>query len=178
MQDKSTQKLTARDFAIIAHGDQRYNGEPYVVHLDEVAAVLREFGVTDPTLIDAAYLHDVLEDTSVRHWDLAVKFPCSYWLVRVVTDQPGINRKERKAATYPKIAANPGATTLKLADRIANTRRAIKERPRLLQMYRDEYPDFRKALRVVGENDEMWICLDDLWSKTGDALDEISRKKQ
>lgn len=174
---QSIQKtISARDFAILAHGTQLYNGEPYVVHLDEVVAVLREFGVTDEALISAGYLHDVLEDTEVTRRNVAEIFHRSYGMVYAVTDSRGANRKERKAATYPKIAAYPGATTLKLADRIANMRRCLIHNDSRLQMYRDEYPDFRKALRVAGEDDAMWICLDDLWSKTGDALD--LRKKQ
>jgi len=40
----------ARAFAIAAHGDQKYGrGEgarPYVAHLDEVAAVLRQLGAS------------------------------------------------------------------------------------------------------------------------------------
>lgn len=32
--------IKARDFAIIAHGNQKYGDQPYVVHLDEVFNVL------------------------------------------------------------------------------------------------------------------------------------------
>jgi len=31
---------SARDFAIKAHGDQKYNSEPYSVHLDQVARLV------------------------------------------------------------------------------------------------------------------------------------------
>ena len=54
----------ARNFAIKAHGHQKYGDSPYVVHLDAVAGTLERFGhAGDTNLIAAAYLHDTLEDT-------------------------------------------------------------------------------------------------------------------
>ena len=41
MSDASDVVDRARAFAVQAHGDQRYGDEPYVVHLDEVAAIVR-----------------------------------------------------------------------------------------------------------------------------------------
>lgn len=54
-------------FAEHAHGSQtRPAGEPYVEHLREAIAVLVDgIGVTDPDLLAAAALHDVVEDTEV-----------------------------------------------------------------------------------------------------------------
>ena len=53
----------ARAFAVDAHGEQRYGDQPYVVHLDAVAALLAPFGETAQAI---GYLHDVVEDTPVR----------------------------------------------------------------------------------------------------------------
>ena len=56
----------AREFAIKAHGDQMYGDEPYIVHLDEVAGILHEFGIMETIFTNAyivAYLHDTIEDT-------------------------------------------------------------------------------------------------------------------
>jgi len=57
-------KTTAREFAIQKHGDQKYGDQPYVVHLDHVHEVLSRYypGIMQ-AYRDAAYLHDVLEDT-------------------------------------------------------------------------------------------------------------------
>ncbi len=56
----------AYDFAAKAHGSQvRATGEPYVTHCVAVATILADLlgpGV-DGTLIQAAMLHDVVEDT-------------------------------------------------------------------------------------------------------------------
>src|SRR5262245_16630664 len=52
-------------FATHWHGDQRRPaGEPYVEHLKEATAFLAYgAGVTTPSLLTAAVLHDVVEDT-------------------------------------------------------------------------------------------------------------------
>jgi len=66
------EKLSARDFAIQAHGDQKYGTKPYVYHLDQVAAICCtiKFHYDSETLRTAAFLHDVLEDTKVTHAEL------------------------------------------------------------------------------------------------------------
>ena len=52
-------------FAMKAHGSQkRASGDPYFSHPLEVAAILTELKVDDPTIV-AAMLHDTIEDT--RH---------------------------------------------------------------------------------------------------------------
>jgi len=60
-------EAAAREFAIKAHGDQRYGRMPYSYHLDQVAYKLREledYGWCVPEeAYVVAYLHDVLEDT-------------------------------------------------------------------------------------------------------------------
>lgn len=150
-----------REFAIRAHGDQKYANEPYVAHLDAVVAVLKEFGHFDSALLDAGYLHDVLEDTDTSLKELLDWFiPEAVELVVTVTDQPGKNRAERHAATYPRIAANPKAVTLKLADRIANVRASVRHGTHW-GMYCQEYGGFKAALK--GEHHgAMWAELDRL----------------
>jgi guanosine-3',5'-bis(diphosphate) 3'-pyrophosphohydrolase len=146
--------VTAREFATKAHGDQKYSDLPYVFYLDDVAATLREFGVFDRPLIDASYLHDVLEDTGVIEQELLEKFPASVAYVVAVTGV-GPTRQERNASAYRKIAGRSFSTHLKLADRIANVRRSPgSESPE--QKYREEYPAFRAALYREGDAAE--IC--------------------
>lgn len=65
----SSQSRAARDFAVSAHGQQRYGERPYVAHLAEVAAVLEEFGFADEYLI-AGWLHDVVENTDSTTADI------------------------------------------------------------------------------------------------------------
>jgi (p)ppGpp synthase/HD superfamily hydrolase len=149
----------ARDFAERRHGSQKYNGEPYAIHLCEAAAALDRFGVEDDALSVAIWLHDIVEDTDTTLEEIERRFgPRVRDLVGAVTTEPGETRAARNSATYPKIRRVPGAVTLKLADRIANVERGGPIRA----MYRKEHPAFRDALYQPGEADPMWTHLDGL----------------
>ena len=147
--------MSPRAFAERAHRDQQYGEHPYVHHLAAVVAVLERFAVGDPDLLAAGWLHDVLEDTPTTRAELEAAFGARVAeLVWAVTDEPGANRRERKAATLPKTRSVPGATQVKLADRIAN---AEASRGTSMQgMYRKELGAFEAALRVPGEHEPMW----------------------
>ena len=136
-------------FAFKRHGDQKYGELPYRFHLEAVVAVLKDFGNFDDVVLSAAWLHDVLEDTPTTYAELYEVFGLQIaMLVELVTDRSGKNRAERHARTYPGIALDPKAITLKLADRIANVRQCVAVgHHSLLGMYRREYPDFKSALQ-------------------------------
>lgn len=168
----------AKFYATVKHGDQKYGSLPYTHHLAAVAEVIGRFYsdlfVQDPKdpsnstqhggYEEAAWLHDVIEDTrgtdrEVKRKDIAEMFGERVAdLVTAVTDEPGENRKIRKALTYPKIRACQGAVALKLADRIAN----IEAGGDLKEMYRKEQEDFRRALYTPGEYEAMWKHLETL----------------
>lgn len=141
---------------------QRYSGLPYTHHLAAVEAVLRRFGFSDGTGSEhlvAAWLHDVVEDTQTKTKEIVEMFGARVGeLVEAVTNEPGENRKARNANTYPKIRQCPGATALKLADRIANVEFGGAQG----NMYKKEYEDFRRALYTPGEYEDMWAHLDGL----------------
>lgn len=158
MLDKDEVKR-AREFAIKHHGDQKYGNEPYVVHLDEVAAIVEEHA--DEELITAAvvvaYLHDIVEDTSITVERIREEFdsPMNHAIstaVAAVTDEPGENRKMRKRATYMKMRNLRGPyeqipCLVKLADRLANVRSCVKKKnDGLLRMYHKEHEAFRLAV--------------------------------
>jgi (p)ppGpp synthase/HD superfamily hydrolase len=99
---------SARAFAIQAHGSQKYGPHPYICHLDQVHQIIHNCYPTDFDLLDASYLHDVLEDTSITQLELAKVFgPRISSLVYAVTDCPGSSRSERKILTYFKIRPGP-----------------------------------------------------------------------
>ena len=58
--------IVALGFAKCAHRQQKrkYTGEPYANHCQNVASIVAEY-TSDPAIIAAATLHDVLEDTGV-----------------------------------------------------------------------------------------------------------------
>lgn len=67
----------AKEFAKEAHEGQFYGtGDPYYYHLEQVATMASKLGYADE-VIAAAYLHDIIEDTTVTEDDLIKIFPDS-----------------------------------------------------------------------------------------------------
>lgn len=133
----------AQVIATQAHAGQTYGVLPYTHHLDHVEQVLRRFGYDYLPVLVGAWLHDTLEDTDLEAKVIREIFGNEvHDLVQAVTDEPGPNRKTRKALTYPKIKkAGKAATILKLADRIANVE-MCRDKGSLIEMYRKEQVDF------------------------------------
>jgi len=151
----------AREIGIRAHSSQTYGEKhlPYSLHLDMVAGVLAEFLVDSDEIDQVAYLHDILEDTEWTSEDLK-KHGFSEDVIGAVefcTDAPGKNRKERKAATYERMAEQLGVlptqkyvklgALVKVADRIVNLRAChIWPNASMLKMYMQEDEAFSEAL--------------------------------
>ena len=156
-------KEKARTLAVYYHGDQKYGNSPYRVHLDAVADILAAYG-TDAQVV--AYLHDVLEDTAMPADQIEETFGSFVArCVRLITDAPGPSRKERKIKTYAKMAAVTGelelALIVKSADRLANLRASTgKNNRRLMQMYKEEHPRFKKAVYRPGLCESIWEEMD------------------
>jgi guanosine-3',5'-bis(diphosphate) 3'-pyrophosphohydrolase len=94
----------ARIFAIAAHAEQKYGHHPYSFHLDAVAALASPYG---EEAVVVAYLHDTAEDTQITIAEVESKFGSKVAAcVSLLTDEPGANRKERKAKAYAKLVAN------------------------------------------------------------------------
>lgn len=163
----STREL-ARAFAVAAHGDQKYGDHPYAYHLDAVAGIAEPYGEDAVTV---AYLHDIVEDTPVAVADVESRFgPHVAACVALLTDEPGDNRKERKARTYAKLAQISGlrelALIVKAADRLANVGACVQDRnQRLYRVYQGEQPVFRQAAYRPGLCDALWQELDDLLAR-------------
>ena len=170
MSETQQQRLSrAEAYAEAAHGEQKYGVWPYRYHLQRVADIAREFSVEDADVHVAAWLHDCVEDTGETRESIAAAFGERVAeLVWAVTDAPGDSRAERHRATHPKINQTPGAVTLKLCDRLANTRQCLtvetERNTRKLAMYRAEYPGFRAALHhsPTGATARLWDALDAL----------------
>ena len=137
----------ALQYAEVAHGTQMYGDRPYIQHLRETVAVAQRY-TEDWQTLQAAALHDVLEDTAVTFGELRESFGWTVAeAVRAVTDPPGKNRKERKAKLYGAGISNTRAAIVKLADRIANVTACVSDgNARLLRMYQHEHPAFKNAI--------------------------------
>jgi (p)ppGpp synthase/HD superfamily hydrolase len=157
------QDLNAREFAAKAHEGQFYGpGEPYINHLDAVAALA---GGND-VVRAVAYLHDVVEDTATSLQEVAAHFG-SYVAecVAILSDEPGKNRKERKSASHAKLAKvqpyHYTALIVKAADRAANLRACVeKGNNGLLQMYLREQDAFRAAAYRPALCDNLWDSIE------------------
>lgn len=172
----------AKLIAIREHAGQTYPPQKgpinFEMHLGHAVSVLWRYEVTDDYVHAATWLHDILEDTTMTEVSLVnelSKFGGAkasqvgevIRIVQAVTDEPGVNRKERKAKTYPKIAkAGWRAVTVKLADRIANVEAALlggRGNPHFLEQYIAEYDDFAKALMPVDKVESaLWHYLEKL----------------
>lgn len=139
----------AATYAITAHGAQQYGTEPYVRHLCDVVVTMSRFWPAAPNdLIDAAWLHDVVEDTPITIGVLRAQFGDRVAdLVDAVTQDKHDTRSTRVASTFPKIRRTHNALTLKLADRISNVEHCIRTfNEKLLKRYVDEHKQFQLAL--------------------------------
>lgn len=157
MEDKSI-----KEWAVAQHErvNQTYgDGYPYKLHLNWVAAVARQF-ICPQTIfrndaevrvvINACYLHDVIEDTGVSFND--VKDECGAMLANIafaLTNEKGKTRAERANDKYYKgIRAVKFADYVKLADRIANMEYNLKFGGSMLKKYRAEREEFIIKLEV------------------------------
>ena len=111
-------------FARARHGDQCRRGSetPYWVHLVRVAMLLDVWGESDPVLLQAALLHDTVEDTPTSMGEIRTGFgPEVADLVDWLTAP---HRGDELRAYYARLEASapPEARVLKLADRVDNLR--------------------------------------------------------
>lgn len=120
----------AHDFAKKAHANQkRASGEDYFIHPCTVARILADLGL-DASTIAAAFLHDVIEDTSVSEGDIKKEFGEEVLeLVVGVTKLDKIqfhSKEEEQAENFRKIfvamAKDIRVIIIKLADRLHNMR--------------------------------------------------------
>jgi guanosine-3',5'-bis(diphosphate) 3'-pyrophosphohydrolase len=117
----------AVEFAVRYHGDQRRpTGAPYLEHLLEALEILvRGARVTDPDVLCAAVLHDVVEDTRCTAGDVRLAFGDRVAdLVAWVTKpgpEDGADRKAAKVSYLKSLRDAPeDAILVKLADRASN----------------------------------------------------------
>ena len=120
--------LTRRaiEFAREHHGAQRRDadGAPFLVHPLEVAELLERLGYPD-SVVAAAVLHDVLEDTEVERGELTQRFgPEVCHLVDTVSDDESIEDVEaRKADVRERVRADGAdAAAVFAADKISKVR--------------------------------------------------------
>ncbi|KAM9318273.1 guanosine-3',5'-bis(diphosphate) 3'-pyrophosphohydrolase MESH1 [Pholidichthys leucotaenia] len=115
-------------FAAEKHRSQRRKdpeGSPYINHPIGVARILsHEGGVTEVEVLQAALLHDTVEDTDTTHEELEAKFgPTVARIVWEVTDDKSLPKQERKRLQVEHAPhCSRQAKLVKLADKLYNLR--------------------------------------------------------
>jgi guanosine-3',5'-bis(diphosphate) 3'-pyrophosphohydrolase len=120
------QLLRALSFAAEKHRDQRRKGSskaPYINHPIEVARILAVHGgITDVAMLQAAALHDTIEDTDATAEELEREFGKEIAaLVLEMTDDMSMPSAERKRHQIDRASSlTSRAKCIKIADKIAN----------------------------------------------------------
>ncbi|XP_052693475.1 guanosine-3',5'-bis(diphosphate) 3'-pyrophosphohydrolase MESH1-like [Crassostrea angulata] len=120
--------IRCSNFAAIKHKDQRRKDEektPYINHPIGVANILtEEAGIADIAVIQAALLHDTVEDTDTTFEEIQALFGEEVTgIVKEVTDEknlPKLVRKQKQIEHAPH--ASYKAKLVKLADKLYNLR--------------------------------------------------------
>ena len=136
----------AYTFATAAHAavgqKRKYDGADYIVHPTRVANLVKQYGGTD-TMIAAAYLHDVVEDTDVT-MDVITSLFGSI-VAKYVDDltdvsKPGDGNREARKTIDRQHTANATADSqfIKGADIIDNAYYIADNDPSVWRVYRRE----------------------------------------
>jgi len=150
----------AMRFAMSMHFNQKrkYTGEQYIVHPAEVVEIVRTVPHTSE-MIQAAWLHDVVEDCGVDIKLIGKVFGDKVEsLVEMLTDVSTVkddNRAARKLIDLQHTSkASPEAKTIKLADLISNTSSIMEHDKKFAKTYLIEK---RALLEVLREgNQDLW----------------------
>jgi len=146
------------------HGEQKrkYTGEPYVNHTVSVSNIVRDYG-GDDSMIYAALLHDVLEDTPTTEselldflMDIFNDVKLSMDVLRLVVeltdvfikeDYPDINRKGRKEMEAMRLGkVSSKAQTIKYADLLDNGMDIMSNDPKFGKVYLKEKGEILKYM--------------------------------
>ncbi|TVQ12221.1 MAG: bifunctional (p)ppGpp synthetase/guanosine-3',5'-bis(diphosphate) 3'-pyrophosphohydrolase [Leptolyngbya sp. DLM2.Bin27] len=127
--------LDALHFAATQHSAQRRKDKaasPYINHPIRVAQLLvSEGGVTDLVTLQAAILHDTVEDTGTTPEELERRFgPAVRRVVEEVTDDKRLPKGDRKRLQVEHAPhLSPQAKQLKIADKTANVQNITTSPP-------------------------------------------------
>ncbi len=164
----------AAAFAARAHRNQIRRDErtPYISHPVRVAlTVALKFGCMDETVIAAALLHDVLEDTTADYDDLLSRFGKE--VADLVADLSKDGRKieavRERAYDEQLRRAPPAARLIKLADVYDNLADATDEASRRKLVERAE-----RAIRLAGSDPDLQPAAEALQALVDRTLSQMA----
>lgn len=161
-------------FALRHHGDQkRPTGAPYLEHLLESLEILvRGAGVSDPDVLCAAVLHDVVEDTPCTVADVRAGFGDRVAdMVAWVTKPEAAAGADKKAVKEDYLSALAGApddaVLVKLADRASNVQ-TLRNLP--LPKQREYYAQTRTYILPLAASRGWWALWYASWEEAHSDL--------
>lgn len=178
-EDISAAGELVRDAMLFAKGahtaigqTRKYTGSPYIEHPAAVVKILEGVAST-PTMLAAAWLHDVVEDTHVSLETIAAEFGAEVAALVDALTEPAVsshvNRAARKGAYRVKMGdASPEAKTIKLADILDNTATIVEHDPKFARTYLSEITNL---LRVLSAGDA--VLYDRACEQVGEAYRRI-----
>jgi len=146
--EEITRVFRAYEVAHDAHaGQMRDEGTPYIVHPIRVAvSLVDELKLYSSTLVCAALLHDVIEDSDVTREDVGQMFGEQIaevvWLLTKLEDV-SLTQYLRSI----EAAAHTGAPIVKLCDRLDNLRSIVHS------------PKLEKRRRLIRTTEELYMPL-------------------
>lgn len=169
--------IKAWKYAYDAHNSinqrRKYTGEPYHVHVYEVARIVSWF-TSDPNVVAAAFGHDILEDVKNDKYNALTLFRTVgvdifnliLQLTNFYTKQnfPGLNREKRKVLEIERLSKiSEPAKLIKLADILSNTKSISFYDPDFARIYLKEKLTLLPKLKVKGRGRILyfivWITL-------------------
>ena len=156
----------ARIFATAAHGalgqTRKYTGKPYIVHPAAVYACLKyEFAISDPNLLAAAWLHDVVEDTKIGIELIKNMFNtkvAEYVLGATNVSVSNTPRSVQVLANVTHIESQcREVKLLKFADYLCNCRDLVDEDPKYAPKYIKEKLYAVDTFTGVGSNTKNYV---------------------
>ncbi len=176
-------------FSASAHeGQTRQSGEPYIYHPISVAKVLAELHM-DAETIQAAILHDVIEDTETAIEQIKIEFGNDVAeLVDGVSKLTHLefgSKLEAQAENFRKMmlamVKDVRVIIIKLADRLHNMRTLdvmrLEKRKRIARETLDIYAPIALRLGMHGLRVELEeLCFKTIWSKRYEVLKDVIRR--
>lgn len=171
--------LRAAALAVRAHKFQtrKYNGRPYVTHPARVAGRVGLLPDVTEEMVAAAYLHDVLEDTTVTREEIEreTNVQVAFYVDWMTNKSKGSNlpRAERKAMDRKRLMEAPvQVKQIKLLDRIDNLSEMAGAPEDFMKLYLEES-------RLLGEHlacSNMAPRLDELLAELLAVVDAAKRR--
>lgn len=145
--------LTAAALAVRAHEGQKrkYNGRPYVTHPARVAGRVGLLPDVTEEMVAAAYLHDVLEDTTMTRDEIerATSPQVGFYVDWMTNKSKGLSlpRAERKAMDRKRLMEAPiQVKQIKLIDRIDNLTEMAGAKDDFKKVYAEESIQLAEAI--------------------------------